>query len=215
MILFSRNKYFGWYSDLILNAIDREVTGYVESHHIIPKSLGGSNTKNNLVNLTAREHYIAHLLLTKITSGKDRNKMLFAFLAMDRISVGKRYKSKLFEKLRIEAAQCIGNKNKENTEAHKRISKTRIELGLAAGINNPMYGRSAVIENSIKWYTNGEVDKYLPEGTEPEGFHRGRSSIKGSKNPLKSKEAAMKISKSRMGTKRVMHSNGKFTMEKA
>jgi len=35
-------------------------------HHIIPRSLGGLNDKINLVNLTAREHYIAHLLLWKI-----------------------------------------------------------------------------------------------------------------------------------------------------
>lgn len=39
---------------------------YVECHHIVPKSEGGSNDKSNLVYLTAREHYIAHMLLTKI-----------------------------------------------------------------------------------------------------------------------------------------------------
>ena len=38
---------------------------YYEKHHIIPKSLGGSNCKDNLVHLTPREHYIAHLLLWK------------------------------------------------------------------------------------------------------------------------------------------------------
>ena len=39
---------------------------YVEKHHIIPKSEGGRDEPPNLVNLTAREHYIAHLLLAKI-----------------------------------------------------------------------------------------------------------------------------------------------------
>ncbi len=39
---------------------------YCETHHIIPKSEGGIDEKDNLVNLTAREHYIAHLLLAKI-----------------------------------------------------------------------------------------------------------------------------------------------------
>ena len=39
---------------------------YCEKHHIIPKSEGGTNDPDNLVNLTAREHYIAHLLLAKI-----------------------------------------------------------------------------------------------------------------------------------------------------
>lgn len=39
---------------------------YYEKHHIIPKSLGGNNSKENLVFLTGREHFIAHLLLHKI-----------------------------------------------------------------------------------------------------------------------------------------------------
>jgi len=41
-------------------------TGYVEKHHIIPKSLGGTNNPSNLVVLTGREHWVAHLLLWKI-----------------------------------------------------------------------------------------------------------------------------------------------------
>lgn len=38
----------------------------VESHHIVPRSCGGSNLKENKVNLTLREHYICHVLLEKI-----------------------------------------------------------------------------------------------------------------------------------------------------
>jgi hypothetical protein len=38
---------------------------YSENHHIILKSLGGSDDKSNRVKLTGREHYIIHLLLTK------------------------------------------------------------------------------------------------------------------------------------------------------
>ena len=37
-----------------------------ELHHIVPRSCGGSNDKQNLVYLTCREHFIAHLLLVKI-----------------------------------------------------------------------------------------------------------------------------------------------------
>lgn len=55
------------YDRLIQNAKERNVVdGYVEVHHIIPKSHGGSDDNSNLVKLTAREHYIAHLLLVKI-----------------------------------------------------------------------------------------------------------------------------------------------------
>lgn len=47
-------------------------------HHIMPKSLGGTNDYENLISLTPREHYFAHLLLIKITKGKDKSKMVFA-----------------------------------------------------------------------------------------------------------------------------------------
>jgi hypothetical protein len=55
------------YNNLIERARDREyVLGYYESHHIIPRCMGGTNDKENLVNLTPEEHYVAHQLLTKI-----------------------------------------------------------------------------------------------------------------------------------------------------
>ena len=46
--------------------------GYFEKHHILPKSLNGNNSKENLINLTAREHYIAHLILVRVYGCKMR-----------------------------------------------------------------------------------------------------------------------------------------------
>lgn len=42
------------------------------------------------------------------------------------------------------------------------------------GKNNPMYGRSAVTEKRIKWYTNGVDNLYVTEGTQPASYRRGR-----------------------------------------
>ena len=39
---------------------------YYENHHIIPKCLGRTNDKENMVLLTAREHFLAHWLLHKM-----------------------------------------------------------------------------------------------------------------------------------------------------
>lgn len=78
-MIFINNKYTTWYNSLICSAKNRSVTGYTENHHIIPSSLGGTNDKDNLVRLTAREHFICHLLLTKMTIGNDKYKMCFAF----------------------------------------------------------------------------------------------------------------------------------------
>lgn len=51
---------------------------YYESHHVIPQALGGSNDESNLINLTARQHYIAHWILWKAYRGK----MTYAFNMM-------------------------------------------------------------------------------------------------------------------------------------
>lgn len=43
--------------------------GYFESHHILPRSLGGSDDSDNLIDLTPEDHFFAHLLLAKIHGG--------------------------------------------------------------------------------------------------------------------------------------------------
>ena len=43
--------------------------GSIETHHIVPRCMNGTNDRLNKVNLTCREHYIAHLLLVKIYQG--------------------------------------------------------------------------------------------------------------------------------------------------
>lgn len=76
------NKYSRWYNNIIKRAQTRTITGYVEKHHIIPKSLGGSNAKSNVVSLTAKEHFICHMLLSKMVDGIQRQKMIHAWWAM-------------------------------------------------------------------------------------------------------------------------------------
>ena len=59
--------------------------GYFERHHIIPKCLGGTNSKDNLVLLTGREHYLCHKLLHK--ANKNHKGL---FLAFHKMSLSKR-----------------------------------------------------------------------------------------------------------------------------
>jgi len=76
-MIFIQNKYTKWYNSIISNAQTRTLPKdtYIERHHIIPRSLGGNNEQSNLVKLTAREHFVCHLLLTKMTTGRMRYKM--------------------------------------------------------------------------------------------------------------------------------------------
>lgn len=54
------------YNELINRARTRTLQGYKERHHVIPRCMGGTEDSENLVDLTAREHYVAHKLLWQI-----------------------------------------------------------------------------------------------------------------------------------------------------
>ena len=54
------------YQSLIKNAQNKKNNEHFEIHHILPKCMGGTNEKENLVKLTCREHFIAHMLLAHI-----------------------------------------------------------------------------------------------------------------------------------------------------
>jgi len=69
--------YFG----LMLKASARDtVEGYTERHHWYPKSIYPeyANAQWNLITLTAREHFIAHKLLTRILPESEPMKQAFA-----------------------------------------------------------------------------------------------------------------------------------------
>lgn len=101
--MFVNNKYLKVYMSLVEKAklSNRKKTkeNYFEKHHIIPKSLGGSNNPDNLVWFTCREHFVAHALLAKITTGADRIKMIRALSAMSMKNkrLGTYFNSRLYE----------------------------------------------------------------------------------------------------------------------
>ena len=75
--------------------------GYTERHHILPRCLGGLDTSTNLVNLTAREHCLAHLLLAKIHDTKE------LWCAVKGMSYGRPNRSKAYEIARIKFIENI------------------------------------------------------------------------------------------------------------
>jgi hypothetical protein len=106
---------------------NRELDCYTERHHIIPLCMGGSDDKENLVTLTAREHYIAHLLLTKCSSAEYRGKLLHAYMMMAVVKDKNQerfYKinSRLFESRKIESNK-IKSEYRHTEEAKRNISK--------------------------------------------------------------------------------------------
>ena len=126
--MFINNKYKKWYDSIIDRAKNRVLSCYVERHHIIPKSCGGSNDKDNLVPLTAREHYIVHMLLPFCVIKKYKLKMIKGFMYMNvKPKNSKRlYKinSRMYEKFRIEFGKMLkGTKLSEEQKAKMRGRK--------------------------------------------------------------------------------------------
>lgn len=70
-------NYIKIYNSIVNNAKLRNLSGYGENHHIIPRCLGGDNSKENIVKLTAKDHFIAHRLLIRIYP--ENHKITYAF----------------------------------------------------------------------------------------------------------------------------------------
>lgn len=103
------------YDALIDRARTRTLNGYTETHHVVPRCMGGTDYLGNLVELTPEEHLIAHLLLHKIHI--DNDKLLYAAMRMhNRVS-----------------------NNKEYGFLRRRFSEMQHEK--FAGENNPMFGK--------------------------------------------------------------------------
>jgi hypothetical protein len=124
--MFIENKYSKCYYNIIEHRKNNPFDGYVERHHIVPKSLGGSNKKENIVALTAREHFICHRLLIKMTTGRDKMKMSYAVRCL------------------INQENAYQQRYKISSRTYATIiSTTRNSISkYQTGENNPYYGKT-------------------------------------------------------------------------
>lgn len=103
--------YLKIYDNLINDAkVNPKSDEYKESHHIIPKCLGGNDSPENLVRLTARQHYLAHWLLYKIYGTSS---LVHAWYSMSRIGKGqgdRTVNSHLFERCKKQRRKHLSEK---------------------------------------------------------------------------------------------------------
>jgi hypothetical protein len=138
-IIFFRTKVkshlnFIRYLKLIAVAKSNEIpeNEYTESHHIIPKSMGGTNDKSNIVKLTARLHFLAHLMLFRAFRCKNTCFALKMFLdkcANQNQSNRKTINSKSFASFRKDHSNFLrirqtGKKQSIET-IQKRVNKNK------------------------------------------------------------------------------------------
>lgn len=102
------------YDNIISRAKNREICGYKERHHVIPKCLGGSDDNGNLVYLTPEEHYVAHQLLIKIYPGN--NKLVYAANMM---CVGPNRNNKLYGWIRRKLTEPKSEETKQKMRKPK------------------------------------------------------------------------------------------------
>lgn len=114
------------YKNIIKNGMENPPNEeeYCENHHILPKCLGGDNSKENLVRLTGRQHFICHRLLVKIYPESDGLKFaLFCFYqGMNKFQ---RINSREFHKLKKEVSviksELMNKKMKTMSDEERKL----------------------------------------------------------------------------------------------
>jgi hypothetical protein len=198
-MIFIANRYTHIYFSIIENARSRVLPKdqYKETHHIIPRSLGGDNSSDNLVDLTAREHFICHKLLVRMTEGESRGKMAFALVLMSGKRGSKIYNST--RKLLAERTSQLhtGKSPITNGIVDKTLFKDELMPdGFYYGFSPATIKKHGDGNKGKRWITNGSASYQPKNDILPEGFYYGLAeyhkkkvseALSGSGNPMHGK----------------------------
>ena len=117
------------YNLLIDRAKNRTLEGYFEKHHIIPRCMGGDDSKENLVRLTAEEHYVAHQLLVKMYP--DNDSLVYALRRMS----GGNSNRKAYGWVKKTVAQMLSRRYKGRPLNEKQVAGNASRRGSSANEN--------------------------------------------------------------------------------
>ena len=121
------NRYIKFISTI--NNSDESIT---ESHHILPKSMGGTDHPSNLINLTPRQHYLAHWMLLKAYKSREMTAAFFSMCNQNNQYQHRIYtlNYRIYERLRKHFSKMISEstkelwENSEYREKHKSANLT-------------------------------------------------------------------------------------------
>ena len=198
---FPQNKYTIWYINLIqTRQLQEKIKFKTEAHHIFPISIFG---KNNLtVNLTIREHFLAHMILARLyeksVMTKEYSMMSHAFDFMSDARIdnkGRKIKinSILFEKYKKESAKSHSEKftkfwsNQENRDEQSKRRKEHLSAPenydkmckVNKKLSNTPEGRKQRSEKQKELSSNPEYTKLRIDAmTTPEAVAKSKVTIK-------------------------------------
>lgn len=159
------------YEDFITNILEtrgRFSCGeeYHERHHIAPRCMGGTDDENNLVDLFAKEHFIAHRLLAQENPEKDCLVYAWSCMAFVKGNNQERYEltPEEYEEARKVISEVMRNRiiTDETRENMRKASQAKVKnpeyiqkqkrshKGLQSGDKNPMFGKKHTEETRIK-----------------------------------------------------------------
>lgn len=187
------------YLKFIESRRDRNYHGVVESHHILPKSLGGDNSTENLIDLSPREHFLAHWMLWKAYSNKQMT-LAFWSMRMNR-SNHRSFKvnSKVYQILKedhskVQSERMQTNNPMKNEAVRQRVSVSRKKLGWTPSeehrkqISDALLGRPKTKEHAEN-ISKGSKGKPKSE-SHKQSMSENHADITGDKNPMFGRSAA-------------------------
>lgn len=169
------------YDQLISRAKSRHLDGYVEKHHIVPRCLGGSDDKDNLVALTYREHFLCHKLLCKMHPGNLKLIYAISFMIYSSKTNKRLVTSKDFDYVKRMLAPHMGSWNKGREPWNKGLKGDDFKL------KNPNHSKPPSM-TGYKWINDGtKQTKLAPNKNLPEGWSFGRLDNRGDNNGMRKK----------------------------
>jgi len=117
------------YNKLIEHYKKTEFCGYTESHHIIPRCVGGMDTPDNLVNLPAKAHYLAHWMLHKMYPDEPKLARAFWFMALTGKNHQRKITARMFETARkANHIASLGEGNPFYGKTHSDDAKEKMSV---------------------------------------------------------------------------------------
>ena len=118
------------YNQIIEHAQTHKLEGYIEKHHIVPKCMGGLDVKENIVELTAREHFLCHMLLCEIYPQEYKLKHALFLMAIGKQKVKEKtyvIGSRVYERLKEEYSTMLTGK-KQSQDTKNKKSKSMLSV---------------------------------------------------------------------------------------